>query len=82
MPSKYVRTDPGDPEAPRVLAQYLTPRGDTIRPGMQVAYHGPVPLPGHWHTVAELIDYGEPPVQAVLDGGAYEVSADNLRAAP
>jgi hypothetical protein len=78
--SKWVRTDPGDPEAPRELAEYTTPAGDVLRPGIQAAYYGPIPLPGeHWRRIEALIDYGIPPVQAILDGGEYEVSADNLR---
>jgi hypothetical protein len=77
--SRYVRTDLMGSGSPRELAEYTTTAGHLIRPGSQVEYIGPVPLPGGPHTVDELIDYGVPPVQAILNGGVYECSADNLR---
>ena len=89
MPSKFVRTNPGDPEAPRVLAEYVTnPTGYLLTPGAVVTYVNPAmpglgnPTPeGGPMEVAELILYPDaerPYVAAILDGGAYECSADNL----
>jgi hypothetical protein len=76
--------DTRSPDAPRVLAEYRGPHHGLIRPGFQVVYENPAwrqpdgsyetgGLDGPF-TVTELI-----PVQAILDEGAYEVSADNLR---
>lgn len=89
MTSKFVNTDPGDPEAPRVLTEYVTnPRGHLITPGLVVTYvndampglGNPTPEGGPME-VAELILYPDaerPYVAAILDGGHYECSADNL----
>jgi len=81
--SQYYETDPNDPEAPIPLTEY---RG--LRPGMNVTYQNPhapsLGLPGPL-IVDELIQWntpGTPNVQAVLNGGEYEVNADNLRPAP
>jgi hypothetical protein len=44
--SKFVVTDPGDPDAPRVLAEYQTvPGGHLLAPGVVVTYVNPA-LPG------------------------------------
>jgi hypothetical protein len=87
--SKFVVTDPDDPEAPRVLAEYVTnPTGHLLTPGLVVTYVNPAmpglgnPTPdGGPMTVAELILYADPErpyVEAILDGGAYSCGADNL----
>lgn len=80
MTDFYVN-DPTDPEAPVVLDDY---RG--LKPGDRVVYTGPVGLAGTF-VVEQLIrifpgtdNYGT--VQAILNGGAYEVNADNLEVAP
>ena len=87
--SKFVVTDPGDPEAPRVLAEYQTvPRGHLLTPGVVVTYvndrmpglGNPTPDGGPM-AVTELILYPDeerPYVEAILDGGKYSCSADNL----
>lgn len=80
--SDFYVTDPADPEAPRLLAEFTGPHG-TIRPGDPVVYDNPsfpLPLP-EATTVTELIDLGDGPVQAILNNGRYEVSARNLRPA-
>jgi hypothetical protein len=87
--SKFVVTDPDDPEAPRVLAEYVTnPTGHLLTPGLVVTYVNPAmpglgnPTPdGGPMTVAELILYADPErpyVEAILDGGKYSCGADNL----
>jgi hypothetical protein len=61
-----------------------------VRPGDTVAYDCPAAPhrgspagDGTPLVIAELVDFGGgSPVQAVLNGGAYECSADNLRAVP
>jgi hypothetical protein len=88
--SKFYVTDPHDPESPHVLDEYAGPHHGVIRPGDQVTYDNPAmpglgsPAPdGIPLVVAELIDFGGfgggHLVQAVLNDGAYECGADNLR---
>lgn len=87
--SKFVVTDPDDPEAPRVLVEYVTnPAGHLLTPGLVVTYVNPAmpglgnPTPGGGPMVlAELILYPDeerPYVEGILDGGKYSCSADNL----
>ena len=87
--SKFYNTDPDDIDAPRVLAEW---RG--LRPGSRVVYENPAwrQADGTYktggmdgtYTVTELVALdGEgwiADVLAVLDDGAYEVNAANLRA--
>lgn len=73
--SKFYDTDTGDPLGPRELHEW-----EGLRPGMEVVYTGPMPLPGPL-VVAELVDFGDY-VFAVLNDGEYEVNAANLAAAP
>lgn len=84
--SRFVNTDPDDPEAPRVLASYHGKHHGLIRPGDTVEYANPA-MPGLGSpaddgvplVVDELVDYRLGSVQAILNDGLYEVSADNLR---
>lgn len=80
--SKYYHTDPDDPEAPIVLTRYSSGHGE-IKPGDAVEYVNPeaAPLPAGPLIVAELVAFGTD-VQAILNDGQYEVSADNLRPLP
>jgi hypothetical protein len=92
MPSKYVKTNPDDPEAPRVLGEYRTPRGDRLVPGLVVTHRNDAmpglgnPTPGGGPMVLDELHYypgdgGDPQgayVEAVLDRGRYGCSADNL----
>lgn len=75
MTSRFYRTDPTDPEAPVVLDEY---RG--IRPGDRVIYTGSMQLDEEL-VVDELVRLDADFVTAVLGGGTWEVSADNLRRA-
>jgi hypothetical protein len=87
--SKFTVTDPADPDAPRVLVEYVTnPRGHLLTPGMTVTYANdrmpglgnPTPDGGPMQ-VTELILYPHrvrPYVEAICDGGEYSMSADNL----
>jgi hypothetical protein len=88
--SRFYDTSLADPDAPRVLTEYRGPHHGLLRPGFRVAYENPAwqQPDGSYETggldgpltVTELIDFGEgSPVQAILDDGMYEVSADNLR---
>lgn len=87
--SKFVVTDPDDPEAPRVLVEYVTnPTGHLLTPGLVVTYVNDRmpglgnPTPGGGPMVlAEIILYPDeerPYVEGILDGGKYSCSADNL----
>ena len=78
--SRFYRTDPDDPDAPLPLSRYNCGHG-VIEPGDQVEYIGPIPLPGAPHVVTELLAFG-PETLAILNGGQYECSADNLRPLP
>lgn len=75
MSSRFYDTNPDDPDAPTPLAEY---RG--LRPGDSVRY-APRDSP---HTldeplvITELNLFGLLGVQAILNDGEYEVSADNL----
>jgi hypothetical protein len=85
--SKFYVTDPEDPEAPVVLAEYNGKHHGVTRPGDTVEYDDPgapwlgSPAPdGVPLIVTEIIDFGGGfPPQAILNDGAWEVSADNLR---
>lgn len=80
------------PAGPRELAEYQGPHHGAIRPGDTVIYENParrgpdgayltMGMDGTY-TVTEIIMFDEAePVftTAVLDGGRYEVNADNLR---
>ena len=85
--SRFYENDQADPGAPRLLAEYFGAyHQGALRPGDQVTYFCPVapyrgsPAPeGVPLVIAELIDFGAGPVQAVLNDGDYECSADNLR---
>lgn len=93
--SGYYDTDPRDPDAPVELTEYQGRHG-LIEPGATVDYDNPAmpglgsPAPeGVPLVVSALYDFGGIPashdrlgVQAVLNGGAYECSADNLRPVP
>lgn len=77
MTSSFYETNPDDPEAPVVLSEY---RG--LVPGMPVRYTATPPLSGPL-VIAELVRFPGAMtcpsfVQAVLNGGEYEVNADNL----
>lgn len=90
MTSRFVTTDPDDPDSPRVLAEFTGAKG-TIRPGDMVTYENEAwrQPDGTYKTggmdpplrVDELIDYGLGPVQAIINDGEWEVSAANLRPA-
>lgn len=73
MTGKFYDADPDDPEAPVLLGEWsgLKP-GDHVRLKPSCA-----PLPGPL-VIAELWDFGEGFVQAVLNDGEYEVTASNL----
>ena len=90
--SMFYVTDPGDPAAPVVLAEYTGPHHGTIRPGNRVTYDNPEmpglgnPTPdGGPMTVTELLRFPALPGRedeytvAILDGGKYETCADHLR---
>jgi len=86
--SRYYATDAGDPDAPRVLRGFTGAKG-TIKPGDHVVYENEAwrQQDGTYRTggmdpplvVAELVDLGGGPVQAILNDGEWEVSAANLR---
>jgi hypothetical protein len=87
--SKFWTTDPTDPEAPVVLAEY-----NGLRPGMHVRYQNPAwqQPDGSYRTggmdpplvISELVRFSEYTedgggyVTAVINDGEWEVSADNL----
>ena len=79
--SRFYRTDPDDPDAPVVLDRYDCGHG-VIRPGDSVEYVNPSapPLPGPL-VITELLAFGTD-VLAILNGGEYETSADNLSPLP
>lgn len=77
---KFYVTDPDDPSAPVLLAEY-----HGIKPGDEVTYHNPAaslpPLPGPL-TVDEIYEFRDLGaggwVVALLNGGQYEVNAGHL----
>jgi hypothetical protein len=90
----YYETDPRDPDAPVELTEYEGRHG-LVTVGATVEYDNPEmpglgsPAPeGEPLTVSALYDFGDIPasldggrwVTAILNGGAYECLADNLRA--
>ena len=85
--SKFYDNDQADPDAPRLLAEYFGAwHQGAIRPGDTVVYDCPQapyrgsPAPeGVPLVIAELLTFGAGPVQAVLNDGEFEMSADNLR---
>lgn len=82
--SQFYRTDPADPDAPVVLAEYTGPHHGTIRPGDLVVYENPSwrAADGTYktggmdgtYTVAEIIDFNPARVpdrlmvEAILNG--------------
>lgn len=75
----YDTTRPG---GPREKSWYAAEHG-FLRPGDHVTYDntvGPAGLTGE-HVITELIDLGDSDhtVTAILDGGTWEVQANNLR---
>jgi hypothetical protein len=88
----YYETDPRDPDAPVELTEYEGRHG-LIEPGATVEYdcpeapHRGSPAPeGVPLVVSALYDFGDTRagrwVTAILNGGAYECAADNLRPVP
>jgi hypothetical protein len=88
--SKFYNIEPGNPDGVRVIAEFTGPRG-MIRVGDLVVYENPDLRrnDGTYGTggmngplrVDELVDLGDGPVLAVLNDGAWECSATNLRPA-
>lgn len=75
--SRFYTTDPADPDAPVLIDEY-----NGLKPGMTVEYAYDLLLPGPF-VITELLRWDHPgvahAVQAILDDGAFEVDADNLR---
>jgi len=80
----HYRADPDDPDAPIPCSRYSAGYG-VIEPGSRVEYVNPELPPGAQlggpHTVTEMWIFGAETL-AVLDGGEWECSADNLRLLP